>query len=138
VGVKSGRGVMLTTHPLLVPRLRKCNIYKACYAVTISISDQPQHRVLLPPTIISSRHLSQSGGAHEPIEEHTLAIKSWLVACAMMNCKQQQLWWRGEGVCDKAGISDACRAKAGSSYNFSTSVGKEWPLFVTRCVDKIY
>jgi hypothetical protein len=27
LGVKSGRGVMLTTHPLLVPGLRKCRSY---------------------------------------------------------------------------------------------------------------
>jgi hypothetical protein len=30
-GVKRGRGVMLTTHPLLVPRLRKSRIYTSCH-----------------------------------------------------------------------------------------------------------
>jgi hypothetical protein len=30
-GIKSGRGVMLTTHPLLVPRLRKSRSYTSCH-----------------------------------------------------------------------------------------------------------
>jgi hypothetical protein len=30
-GVKRGRGVMLTTHPLLVPRLRKSRSYTSCH-----------------------------------------------------------------------------------------------------------
>jgi hypothetical protein len=29
--VKRGRGVMLITHPLLVPRLRKCRSYTSCH-----------------------------------------------------------------------------------------------------------
>jgi hypothetical protein len=31
LGVKRGRGVMLTTHPLLVPRLRKGRSYTSCH-----------------------------------------------------------------------------------------------------------
>jgi hypothetical protein len=30
-GVKSGRGVMLTTHPLLAPRSRKSRSYTSCH-----------------------------------------------------------------------------------------------------------
>jgi hypothetical protein len=30
-GVKRGRGVMLTTHPLLMPRLRKSRSYTSCH-----------------------------------------------------------------------------------------------------------
>jgi hypothetical protein len=30
-GVKRGRGVMLTSHPLLVPRLRKGRSYTSCH-----------------------------------------------------------------------------------------------------------
>jgi hypothetical protein len=30
-GVKRGRGVMLTTHPLLVPRLKKSRSYTSCH-----------------------------------------------------------------------------------------------------------
>jgi hypothetical protein len=36
-GVKSGRGVMLTTHPLLVPRLRESRSCTSCHPKSVSM-----------------------------------------------------------------------------------------------------
>jgi hypothetical protein len=52
--VKRGRGVMLTTHPLLVPRLRKSRSYTSCHpdAPLCSVTGPLYLSFLLHPTVL--------------------------------------------------------------------------------------